>query len=62
MEIFDLQQIKRDNTSGRITFSMPKYLIKNLDEYCKNNALYKSKFVANVIANAIVSNDFTTSK
>jgi hypothetical protein len=49
----DLKQIKRDNISKKITFSMPTNLINALDEYCKENSLYKSKFVASAVAIAI---------
>jgi hypothetical protein len=49
----DLKQIKRSNISKKITFSMPTNLINNLDEYCKENSLYKSKFVASAVAIAM---------
>jgi len=50
---FDLQQIKRENISKKITFSMPSNLINVLNNYCKDNSLYKSKFVATAIAVAM---------
>ena len=61
MSNIDIKKMKRAD-SRKITFSFPSDLIKELDIYCKENIIYKSKFVANAVANAIISNPAPVSK
>lgn len=47
-----LLKAKRHSTQ-KSTFTLPKYLIVELDKYCKDRAMYKSRFVAHLIEEAI---------
>jgi len=47
-----LLKAKRNSTQ-KSTFTLPKYLIVELDKYCKDRAMFKSKFVAHLIEEAI---------
>jgi metal-responsive CopG/Arc/MetJ family transcriptional regulator len=43
----------KKNGVKKSTFTLPKYLIAELDEYCKEKVIYKSRFVAHIIEQAI---------
>lgn len=48
-----IEVAKKSNFSKKITFSMPNSLITDLDIYCKENSLIKSRFITHIVSNAI---------
>jgi predicted DNA-binding protein len=53
-ECLDIGILKaKKNIVKKATFTLPIYLINELNNYCKDNSLYKSKFLTHIIEEAI---------
>jgi hypothetical protein len=43
----------KKNLAKKATFTLPTYLLDELDKYCKDRNMFKSKFLAHIIEEAI---------
>ena len=43
----------KKNAVKKATFTLPVYLVEELDKYCKDRCMFKSKFLTHIIEEAI---------
>jgi len=53
-EFLDMGLLRaKKNVVKKVTFTLPIYLVDELDKYCKDKSMFKSRFLTYIIEEAI---------